>query len=126
MKLLIRIMTTLQVFAGIIILMLHNLTLRNEAVMKYIYISKSEHMRLLSLNNRIGIVIYLLILVVTILWVFKEYRSKRIMLVIIFIINVSILLLPLQDILVYSYLLASSMLILLLEYVKLGLKERSI
>ena len=126
MKLLIRIMTTLQVFAGIIVLMLHNLTLRNEAVMKYIYISKSEHMRLLSLNNRIGIVIYLLILVVTILWVFKEYRSKRIMLVIIFIINVAILLLPLQDILVYSYLLASSMLILLLEYVKLGLKERSI
>ncbi len=126
MKLLIRIMTTLQVFAGIIILMLHNLTLRNEAVMKYIYISKSEHMRLLSLNNRIGIVIYLLILVVTILWVFKEYRSKRIMLVIIFIINVAILLLPLQDILVYSYLLASSLLILLLEYVKLGLKERSI
>ncbi len=126
MKLLIRIMTILQILAGIIILILHNLTLRNEVVMKYIYINKPEHMRLLNLSNRIGIVIYLLVLVVTILWVFREYRSKRIMLVIIFVINIAILLLPLQDILVYSYLIAASLLILLLEYVKLGLKERSI
>jgi len=126
MKLLIRIMTILQILAGIIILILHNLTLRNEVVMKYIYINKPEHMRLLNLSNRIGIVIYLLVLVVTILWVFREYRSMRIMLVIIFVINIAILLLPLQDILVYSYLIAASLLILLLEYVKLGLKERSI
>lgn len=126
MKLLIRIMTILQILAGIIILILHNLTLRNEVVMKYIYINKPEHMRLLNLSNRIGIVIYLLVLVVTILWVFREYRSKRIMLVIIFVINIAILLFPLQDILVYSYLIAASLLILLLEYVKLGLKERSI
>ncbi|MCH4890033.1 hypothetical protein EZV73_20810 [Acidaminobacter sp. JC074] len=121
----IKLMTFIQFLIGTGVLLFHRLTASNEALMTYVYVRKPDHMLLLNSNNRLGIAIYLIITVAVIMWVYRRLKMKQVPLGILLIVNVCLLLLPVQEILIYSYLIAAAMSILIIEYIKIGLKERS-
>ena len=121
----IKLMTILQFLIGAGVFLFHRLTISNEVLMTYVYVRKPDHMLLLNLNNRMGIAIYLIITLVMIMWIYRRLKMKQVFLLILLVVNVALLLLPVQEILIYAYLLAGTMSLLILEYIKIALKERS-
>ena len=121
----IKIMTLIQFLIGASVFLFHRLTISNEVLMTYVYVRKPDHMLLLNLNNRMGIAIYLIITLVMIMWIYRRLKMKQVFLLILLVVNVALLLLPVQEILIYAYLLAGTMSLLILEYIKIALKERS-
>lgn len=119
-------MVALQSLSLFVVIVLESLTKTKSLVMRHIYIKKFEQMKFLTFENRIGMVLTILIIVMISLFLVRERGIKRhLSLVIVTSLICFGLLLPFHFLLTYSYLIGAFLLIMLIEYVKFGLKERS-
>lgn len=119
-------MLVLQSICLLAVIILESLTKMKPLVMRHIYVRKFEHLNQLTFGNRIGMVVTIFIVVLISLVLVRKKGLKRhtSLIVVTSLVCVS-LLLPFQFLLSYSYLIGALLLIMLIEYIKFGLKERS-
>lgn len=118
------VITALQGLCLLSVLILEKLTTMKPLVMQHVYVRRFEHLKYLTLTNRVGSVATFLIVVAISLFVSKKSLKEHKSLIIVTTIVCIVLLLPLQFMMSYSYFIGAIFSIGLLEYIKFGLRER--
>lgn len=118
-------LTIIQLVSLVAVFVLNYLTKTKSLVMQHVYVKRFEHMRVLTLTNRMLIAaVILVIMIVVALMLYKKGIKMLLSFVIVSFMAVVALLIPIEEWMVYSYFIGTVLFIMLLEFLKLGLKER--